>query len=117
LEGCIVHQDQDSVFTGYKYVRQMVIGDNVSLSYAKKDTPGENAAKESFIGHFKVENRDIFLEAKTFEELKRIVEGRINYYNQKRRHQTLGYLTPRAYLKKWQRGVEKREKNYCLVVQ
>ena len=35
----------------------MVVDDNVFLSYARKGTPGENAAKESFISHFKVENR------------------------------------------------------------
>jgi len=81
-------------------------------SYGRKSSPRENAAKESFIGHFKVENKSLFLEAKNFEELKGIVENRINYYNQKRRYQTLEYLTPKKYLKKWQLGVGKREKNH-----
>jgi len=110
VEGGIVHQDQDSVFTGYEYVRQMAVNDNAVLLYAKKGTPGENAAKESFISHFKMENKSLFLETRSFKELKGIVENRINYYNEERRHQSLGYLTPREHLKKWQFGLEKREK-------
>jgi len=82
-----------------------------------KGTPGENAAKESFISQFKMENKSLFLETRSFKELKGIVEDRINYYNEERRHQSLGYLTPREHLKKWQLGLEKREKNHCLVVQ
>jgi len=34
------------------------------------------------------------LETRSFKELKGVVEDRINYYNQKRRHQSLGYLNP-----------------------
>ena len=111
-----MHQDQDSVFTGYEYVSQMVINDKVALSYAQKGNPGENAAKESFIGHFKVENRSLFLEAESLDELKKIVEDRIHYYNEKRRHQTLGYLTPKEYLENWQHGLQKREKNRPVLV-
>jgi len=66
IEGCIVHQDQDSVFTGYEYVRQMAVNDDAVLSYAKKGTPEENAAKGSFISHFKMGNKSLFLGNKEF---------------------------------------------------
>lgn len=104
-EGIIVHQDQDPVFTGHNYVRQMVIEDNVRLSFSKKATPGDNAAKESFFGHFKMENKSLFLDAKVFEEIKEIVNGQMKYYNGTRRHQSLKNLAPLVYLKRWMCGL------------
>lgn len=98
LKNVIVHQDQDPVFTGYRYAEQLVLKDKVILSFAAKGTPGENAAKESFIGHFKTENKSLFLEAKTKEEVERLIEKRVVYYNKKRRHQSLGYVSPEEFL-------------------
>ena len=100
LEEVVVHQDQDSVFTGYGYTGQLALRDKVALSFTAKGTPGENAAKESFIGHFKTENRSLFLEAKTREELEGLIEERVVYYNRKRRHQSLGYASPEEFLNK-----------------
>ena len=49
----IVHQDQGSPLISFRYVGQLTIKDRAMLSYAAKGTPGDNAAKKSFIGHFK----------------------------------------------------------------
>jgi putative transposase len=103
-EKVIVHQDRGGPFVSFEYVGQLVVKDQVMLSYAAPGQPGENAAKESFIGHFKKENKSLFLEAKTEKELKGIVKDRIKYYNTKRRHENLGYLSPEDYLK----SLEKR---------
>jgi len=84
VERVIVHQDQGRPFTSFEYVGQLTIKDQVMLSYAAKGKPGENAAKESFIGHLKTENKSLFLEARTAKELKVIVKDRIIYYNTKR---------------------------------
>lgn len=99
IEKVIVHQDQGSPLTSFEYVGQLTIKDQAMLSYAAKGTPGENAAKESFIGHFKKENKSLFLDAKIARELKRLVKKQIIYYNSKRRHESLGYLSPEEYLK------------------
>jgi len=109
LEEVIVHQDQDSVFTGYGYTGQLALRDKVVLSFAAKGTPGENAAKESFIGHFKTENRSLFWEAKTREELEKLIEERVVYYNQKRRHQSLGYVSPEEFVNSLKLGTKTRE--------
>lgn len=106
LSKVIVHQDQDPVFTGYRYAEQLVLKDKVALSFAAKGTPGENAAKESFIGHFKTENKSLFLEAGTKEETERLIKERVVYYNQKRRHQSLGYVSPEEYLNSFDRGTK-----------
>ena len=103
-QNIIVHQDQDPAFLSYEYTKQLVIKDKVVLSFSAKGTPGDNAAKESFIGHFKKENRGILLEADDLPELDTVVRNRIKYYNVKRRHQTLGNISPKEYLNQWQRG-------------
>jgi putative transposase len=108
IENIIVHQDQDPVFLSYDYVRQLVTNDKVILSFSAKGTPGDNAAKESFIGHFKKENRGLLLNAHDFLELKEVVRKGIKYYNFKRRHQSLGYLSPNVYLRKWFLELKKR---------
>ncbi len=109
LEEVIVHQDQGSVFTGYGYTGQLVLKDKVALSFAAKGAPGENAAKESFIGHFKTENESLFWEAKTREELERLIKERVVYYNQKRRHQSLGYVSPEDFLNSSELGTKTRK--------
>ena len=42
----------------------------------------------------------MFLEARNIWELKRVVKERIEYYNQERRHSTLGQVSPLNYLKR-----------------
>jgi Integrase core domain len=54
---------------------------------------------ESFFSRLKVEWADEFYEARTFEELKEMVQRAIAYYNEDRYHSSLGYRTPLAFLK------------------
>lgn len=105
IENSIVHQDQGSPFISYEYVKQMTIKDKVFLSYSAKGTPGDNASKESFFGHFKKENKGLFLSAGSFYELEKVVKSRMRYYNSRRRHQTLGYISPEEYLKRWKHSI------------
>ena len=94
LEGVIVHQDQDPVFTGYAWTGQLLSA-GVRLSYALRG-PGDNPEMESFFGRFKVENRSLILDAESLEELKAVVRDRIRYYNRVRRHSSLGDRPPLA---------------------
>ncbi len=48
---------------------------------------------ESFNGHFKSENADMFLNAYNIWELKRVINKQMEYYNETRRHSTLGYMS------------------------
>jgi len=63
------------------------------------DGAKENVYMESFNGRFKVENRLIFLELDDFEELEKVVNNRIHYYNFVRKHSALGNKSPMKYLK------------------
>ena len=53
---------------------------------------------ESFNGHFKQEGNSLFLDAGDMEELRLVIFRQMKYYNAKRRHSSLGYVSPMAYI-------------------
>ncbi len=95
--GMIVHHDQDSVYTGYAWTGQLLLIDQVRLSYALNGAK-DNPEMESFIGRFKTEGHSLFLEANTLPELVAVVAQQMHYYNTERRHSSLGYLAPMTFL-------------------
>ena len=54
---------------------------------------------ESFNGLFKQEGNSLFLDAGDMEELRLVISRQMKYYNTKRRHSSLGYVSPMAYIK------------------
>lgn len=98
----IIHHDRDPVYTGYEWLGQILLVDQALVSYALRGAK-DNPAMESFNGHFKEENRDLFWECQSLEELKEVVREQMVYYNTKRRHSSLGNLAPLTYLKKRQK--------------
>ena len=94
-----MYHDQDSVYTSYRWVRSLLANDKVQLSYALNGAK-DNPEIESFNGRFKTENRSLFMDAQNLNELHKIVEERIEYYNQERRHSSINYLSPAMYLQK-----------------
>lgn len=101
-ERLIAHHDRDPVYTGYEWLDQLLLVDKALVSYALRGFK-DNPEMESFNGHFKGENRDLFWECQTLEELKRVVSEQMVYYNTKRRHSSIGNIAPLAYLKNWQK--------------
>ena len=97
LEGLIIHHDQDSVYTGYRWTSRLLIDDGVRISYALRGAR-DNTEMESFFGRFKVENRSLFLDARSLDELRSVVADRIRYHNHHRRHSTLDNRSPVAFL-------------------
>ena len=57
-----------------------------------------NTAMESFNGRFKTENGDLFYGAANIWELGRLIAQQIDYYNNRRRHSTLGNTAPIDYI-------------------
>ena len=53
---------------------------------------------EFFNGHFKQEGNSLFLDAGDMEELKAVVSRQMEYYNTKRRHSSLDYVSPMTYI-------------------
>ena len=97
--GMIVHHDQDSVYTGNIWTGQLLLEDKVRLSYALNGFK-DNPEMESFNGHFKQEGNSLFLDARDMEELRMVVAKQMEYYNTKRRHSSLNYVSPMTYVER-----------------
>jgi len=95
LEDRFLHHDQDSVYTGYRWLQAVLIREKAKISFSENGAKG-NTCMESFNGHFKGENGSLFFGARNMWELRRAIDTQIQYYNAQRRHSTLGYLAPRT---------------------
>ena len=91
--GLMFHSDRGTQYTAFKF-RKLLDELNVVQSFSKKGYPFDNAVAESFFKYLKKEetNRRTF---SSLSELKlsvfEYIEG---FYNSKRPHSSLGYLTP-----------------------
>ncbi len=97
-EGMIMHHDQDSVYTGHMWTGQLLLKEKVRLSYALEGAK-DNTEMESFNGRFKQEGNSLFLDAGDMEELRLVISRQMKYYNTKRRHSSLGYVSPMSYIR------------------
>jgi putative transposase len=98
-QGMIDHHDQDPVYTGYGWTGQILLADQARLSYALNGARG-NPEMEGFNSRFKAENCSLFLDAQDVKELAEVVCQRMVYYNTERRHSSIGYLSPLAYVER-----------------
>ena len=97
--GMIMHHDRDPVFTGYAWTAQLLLEDELRLSYALRGAK-DNPEMEAFNSRFKNEGRSLFLVAQSVTELAAIVAERVEYYNTQRRHSSIGYLPPLTYIER-----------------
>lgn len=91
--GLIIHTDQGSQYTGYRFYESSVTHHFIH-SHSRKGNPYDNALMESFYKSFKREvlpNKQYKTKAQATVD---IVDYLENYYNSKRMHSSLGYLTP-----------------------
>lgn len=96
VEGMIVHHDRDSVYTSFQWLRQLLVEDQAVVSYAMGGAQ-DNTVMESFNGSFKRENDSLLQDATDIEELRMVVRDQIGYYNNDRRHSSIGYEFPRRH--------------------
>ena len=94
--GLIIHSDRGSQYTGSTYIEFLQVHKFV-ISHSRAGTPYDNAMMESFYKSFKrvVLNKKAFSsKAQATMEILHYLEI---YYNQKRHHSSLGYMTPFEY--------------------
>jgi putative transposase len=91
-EGLMFHSDQGAQYSSYEF-RCMLRSLKVNQSYSRTGTPFDNAVAESFFRTLKAEEfKRNFYEDK--DKLIKSVSSFIEYYNDYRTHQSLGYKTP-----------------------
>jgi len=98
MAGVMVHQDRDPVFTGYDWLRALVLDAGVLISYSERGAR-DNPWIESFWSRFKGENASLFIEARDLRDLRTLIDRQMKYYNRQRRHSSLGNRPPLEYLK------------------
>jgi len=104
--GMIMHHDRDPVYTGYRWTSQLLLKDELRLSYALGGAK-DNPEMESFNGRFKTEGHSLFLEAWSLAELISVVDQRMQYYNVERRHSSVNQVPPLMFIQRtWAKGEE-----------
>ena len=92
-----IHHDQDPVFTSYAWTARLLLKDQVRVSYALGGAQ-DNTEMEAFNSRFKTENRSLMLDVQSLTELKQLVGVRMLYYNNVRRHSSIGYRAPSQFI-------------------
>jgi transposase InsO family protein len=98
LNGRIIHHDQDSVYTSYRWLRAILLEDGMRISCPENGAKG-NPWIESLWRRTKTEIGSRIAEAQSLPALREVLNGRFQYYNQERRHSSIGYGPPREHLK------------------
>ena len=93
---CVLHSDQGFQYTNIAYIRYLEER-GVTISHSRKANCYDNACCENFFGHLKSEKLEIFDIPKTNEELIRMVEEYIHFYNYERPQRKLKGMTPMEY--------------------
>ena len=95
-EGLIVHSDRGVQYRSHRY-QQMLSGYGCQISMSRKGNCWDNAPVESFFSRFKVEC--VYPQNyKSIDQAKADIFEYIEvFYNRKRRHSAIGYLSPMQY--------------------
>ena len=92
-KGLMFHSDRGTQYTAFAF-RSLLDSLNIVQSFSKKGYPFDNAVCESFFKYLKKEETDR-RSYSSFHDLKLAVFSYIEaFYNAKRPHASLGYLTP-----------------------
>lgn len=96
-EGVIVHSDQGSVYTSYTFQAQ-IRDNNLVSSMSRRGNCWDNAVIESFHSSLKSEEFQYvkFNSLRNQDVIERVISY-LNYYNEERIQEKLGYLTPLKY--------------------
>lgn len=100
IENVILHSDQGSQYSSYEY-QQFIKKYNITPSMSRRGNCYDNAVAESFFKTFKKElvRKQIFRTRS--EATSKIFEYIEMFYNSKRRHSYLGYISPNEFEKRY----------------
>jgi transposase InsO family protein len=92
-KGLIVHTDRGSQYACREY-QSLLQANGIIASMSRKGDCWDNAVAESFFATLKVELKDKSLWATRSEARSAIFEYIEIWYNRRRRHSTIGYISP-----------------------
>lgn len=89
----VIHSDQGAHYTSHKF-SELVKSKRLRQSMSRRGNCWDNAPQESFFGHMKDDIKKEIKAARTFHEVKEIVNEWIEYYNHDRYQWDLAKLAP-----------------------
>lgn len=92
----IIHSDQGCHYTSYAFIQKLK-DENFLQSMSRKGNCWDNAPQESFFGHLKDEIRDVVSCCCSFEDVQKIIDDQMDYYNNDRYQWELLKLSPKEY--------------------
>jgi len=101
--GCIHHSDRGVQYASDDYV-SLLKNNGFEISMSRKGNCWDNAFMESFFGSMKREEIHLWDYEDFTDVLFRLPQFIEDLYNEKRRHSSLGYLSPAEFEAKWKSG-------------
>ena len=92
----LIHSDQGCHYTSRKF-RQIISDANLRQSMSRKGNCWDNAPQESFFGHMKDDIMDKLSCARSFVDVKVVIDDYMDYYNNDRCQWDLAKLTPNEF--------------------
>ena len=93
---CLLHSDQGFQYTNTVYIRYLDER-GITVSHSRKANCYDNACCENFFGHLKSECLELGKIPETYEELIRMTDQYIRFYNHERPQRKLKGMTPMEY--------------------
>jgi len=93
-QNALIHSDQGIHYKAYSF-KQLLHDNELRQSMSRKANCWDNAPQESFFGHMKDEIN--ITSCNIFDDVKKIIDDYIDYYNNDRPQWDLAYLTPSEY--------------------
>ena len=98
----LIHSDQGCHYTSCSFI-QLLIDKKLRQSMSRRGNCWDNAPQESFFGHMKDEIN--LSDCKTFDDVKKIIDDWIDYYNTERYQWQLAKLSPDEYYQYFTTGI------------
>lgn len=92
----VLHSDRSSNYTSKSFC-DLLNEYGFVQSFSKPGTPYDNAVIESFFQNFKTECFNHYFNIKSKKKLINIIDEYVNFYNIKRSHSYLNYVSPDQY--------------------
>ena len=93
LQGTILHSDQDTVYTIYAWLREVLMKEAMRVSFSERGARG-NPWVESLWGRMKTEIGSRIHQACDLRARKSVLTEHFRYYNRSRRHSSIGNVAP-----------------------
>ena len=91
-----IHSDQGCHYTSCSFI-QLVKDKGLRQSMSRKGNCWDNAPQESFFGRMKDHIKEKFKKCESFEEVKKVIDDWMDYYNNDRYQWKLAKLSPNEY--------------------